>query len=277
MRKGYDAELVFGKKGQIIAIATGSDACSEHEWGTAKLQQALCSKDSKRLGEEVVKALKTGAQAPYPDLFECKKLDKNLDQLVFVEGQEEGEPVAVFGFSPYHNVKVDHYELRLWCEHTVTGAWDEQSFAIKVKGAKLVKKLRTFAEKAKAGDAVFSGTFWPKKMAGVNLALCSELRHEHLAPVKKAQSEWEANLRLAARSRVDEFYASMREQKRDAWKYFTHIWPVWRNQEVDGDVVYAVNEGFEARDLIGYYGPYTFEALMAWIQADKKYKLEPVR
>lgn len=42
MRKGYEPCLAFDHNDRLVAIATGSDACAEHECGSKPLREALC-------------------------------------------------------------------------------------------------------------------------------------------------------------------------------------------------------------------------------------------
>lgn len=206
MRRGIGAALVFDKHGQIFAISTGSDAASEHEWGSKPLQESLCAATVQ--DDRLVQMLRQGQAVSYPSLIDRKAIRRNLDQLQFVVGEEGGEAVAVFGYSPYYglrSMRIDNRELVLGTKECV-GAWDSKSFAIKVRGAKLVAKLKRFADAVKAGNAMFAGTFLKKDgnthLTGVIVALATSLRPEHRQEIKKVQVEWENNLQLKAHSRV---------------------------------------------------------------------------
>lgn len=284
MRKGFDSAIVLDKRGEIFAIATGSDACAEHECGSKALQQALCEgqADADHAERLLIDALRKGETVAYPALLSRKIISRNLDKLQYVEGVDKaGTPVAVFGYSPYSTLKVDDRELSTFREEGVSGAWDERSFAIRVVGQKMVNKLKQFAERMQAGEGVFAGTFLKdgakQRLGGVIIALHTKLRPEHRQEVAKAQAEWEATVRLKAKSRLEELYAVYREhcKPRGAVALPGYLWPVWVNNEVDGDVAYALNPDYGVD--APYWGPYAYDDLKAWILAEKKFPLRPLR
>jgi len=301
MRKGFDAALVFDEQGEIFAFGTGSDATSEHEQGSKKMQDALCDPANARppagkvtqmleqwgvtkrpplTDEELIAALRAGKSVQYPELLLRKALCRNLDKLHFVTGTENGQPVALLGFSPsgLRVLPIDHPELRMREGTNTSGAWDDREFAIKVRGEDLVAKLERFTTAVKAGDGLFAGTFLRQIgdvfLSGVIVARRSKLLPEHQADIAKAQADWEANLRLKSRSRVDELHALTRG--RDTPKHVRtpgFIWPVWTNGP-DTDVVYALNPNYEKYGK--YFGPYEFDELKKWILAEDKYQLTPI-
>lgn len=300
MRQGSNAQLVFDKHGQIFAISTGSDACAEHECGSKELQAELCGTPDvettpygriraamigaavPKTDDDVVDALRAGQSFVYPSLIDRKRIARNLDQLVFAVAEENGQKVAVFGFGYQgeNTIRTDHGQLISYNKADVVGAWDERSFAIKVYGDKLVKKLQTFANMVKDGDGVFAGTFLTKhgkaELTGVVIALQSALRPEHRKEISDAQAKWEANMRLSARSRAEELARISRDKKvhpHAASPGF--IWPVWKDGVVDSEVRYALNPSYQVDAQ--YWGPYTFEQLHDWIVAAKKFPLKPIR
>jgi hypothetical protein len=301
MRKGYNPELVFDKKGNIFAIATGSDACAEHEVGSAAMQRVLCTgfagKDS-NVEATLIKQLREADKEPglmarllnldkkpvaFPDLLAQKIINNNLGDIHFVEGVDERlkQPVGLLWFSErHHTPDVNYRELAIFDkEATCAGAWDERSFAFKVVGDKLIAKLRAFAEKLKAGQGCFAGLFLAggtPRLGGVIIALHTELRPEHRAAIAKAQKEYEDNMLLKARSRLDELNALAypRQGKREAhWQSPGYLWPVWKDQVVGGEVMYALNPSYGVD--AAYLGPYSFEQIAQWIRAEKKFKLVP--
>jgi len=300
MRKGFDAAVVLDKNGEIFAISTGADATSEHETGSKPMQQALCQPSYKRpepgllnklahavgiaenvvlTDEQLIASLRKGEPVEYPALIDRKQISQNLDKLHFVVGEENGTPVAVFGYSPrgVDAFRIEHPEIRLYPREECTGAWDEREFAFKVSGQDMVDKLKRFAEKAQAGDALFAGTFLEnfadRRLAGVIIAVKSGLSQDHLEAVAAAQAEWEATLRLKARSRVDELNALCRKhESRPHAASPGYMWPVW-TKGADSDVAYGLNPGYQVK--ADYWGPYTFEELEQWILAEIKYHLKP--
>lgn len=186
MRRGNSAKIIFDKRGEIFAISTGSDCVSEHEWGSKPMMDHLCQ-------------VTAGGAAKHPSFFERKTLSQNLADVIFSQGTEEGEPVGVFGFATEYagrTIVIDHRELRLR-DKEVVGAWDASSFALKVKGKRLVDKLQRFAEKVQAGDGIFAGSFLKddnkEALNGVILAVKGSLRPEHRTAIATAQAKWEAD------------------------------------------------------------------------------------
>jgi hypothetical protein len=303
MRKGDKAVILFNKRGDIFALSTGADACTEHEWGSKKMQEALSGASvghvlpegfvasaAASLGlsktelreDQLVATMRAGKKVEFAPLLERKTLRHNLDKLVFLRGEEKGKPVAVFGYAPRSSsITLDHRELPFWREEDeVVGAWDEETFAWKVRGQRLVDKLERFVEKVRAGDGVFAGTFLKEvhkeSLSGVMLALKSDLRPEHRTAIATAQATWEGDQLLKAMSRTDE----MREVRHERQKVNSraclpgHIWPFWKGNVVGGEVLYRLNPGSGVDAQYG--GPYTFEQLKDWIVADKKVPLRPL-
>lgn len=300
MRRGYDPKILMDKKGRIFGFATGADACAEHECGSQEMQSTLCqgarmvgSREEanflatlrrKLSGEKsIIERFLPEKELVYPQLIERKRIDSNLDKLQFVKEELNGVSVAMFGLSKYEKeIRLDHRELNFFKEDVnVAGAWDSGSFAISVRGEKMVKKMEDFAEAIKAGDGIFAGTFLEnhdgEHLAGVIIVRDSMLRPEHRAAIGKAQVDFEEKLRLAARSRLPELEALRNEMQRRAkgthWPGY--LWAVWKDGVVDGEVLYALNPsyGIDAP----YWGPYDFDQLAKWITTDgTKPALKPV-
>jgi hypothetical protein len=306
MIRGHDPDTLLDKNGEIFAISTGADACTEHECGSNEMQADLCefsgfrrrmpsgfvaqmvealaaNKPSMPSDDEIIALLRAGKPVEYPQLIERKSINRNLDKLVFTRieaGKDTFEPEAVFGYSPFGGVTLDNPQLSLYRDQELAGAWDAHAFAVRVRGKKLVNKLERFAKRVKEGDGLFAGTFLqdqPKKrLSGVILAVKSGLRPEHRQAIAKAQQEWEAGLRLKAKSRVEELHKIFRDnqEKLPNVRLPGYIWPVWENRVVDGEVVYALNPDRGVDAL--HWGPYSFEELKRWILAEKKFKMQPL-
>lgn len=295
MRRGMESKLIMDSKGAIFAFATGSDFCAEHEGGSREMQQFLCKGANENSMDATVeqlrkhnaqniliKAVTGNKEFTYPSLYKNKLINRNLDYIHFVEGAtKEQEPIYAIVFMARRKEALPlsaYRELDSFYKSDVTGAWDEGSFGIAVKGEKLGKKLKAFYEKLVSGDGVFCGTFFKtgdfEKANGVMIALQSGMRPEHKTPIQEAQTEYEQTVRLKALSRVEEF-RTLKESSGDRVRHPGYIWPVWRNGP-DSEVVYAVNPDYGSQKLIPYYGPYTFESLKDWMLAEKKYALTPV-
>lgn len=296
MRKGYDASLVFDEDGEIFAISTGSDACSEHEWGSDPLQRMLCEGFVGRgsgKDEEIIQALRDGASPAglFPDLLGQKRINQNLHRIRLSEGVDarSKRPAAVLWVSTTNDeMSVNHRELAVWGDDEQVGAWGQDGFAFKVIGQELVENLKKFARALMDGEGCFAGAFLKEEsrgwLSGVVVALPAKFTPQDLEGVKKEQERYESAMLLRSRSRVEELHAlvhAAREKAEQDKKSTRHlrlpgyIWPIWRDNEVGGEVRYGLNPdcGTQAK----FRGPYTFEQLSDWILAEKKYPLEPAQ
>lgn len=304
MRKGFNPQVLLNEQGDIIAIATGSDACAEHECGSREMQNRLCDfsygralprgivhkvgealglRESEFLSEdELIAALRKGWPVEYPTLLERKTIRRNLSQIVYQEGTDKsGAPVALVGYAPQgHGLSFNNPELSFGCgDGHLAGAWDERGFAFAVRGKEWVAKLAAFASKLRKGQCLFAGTFLVDRpnarMSGVVIAAKDVLEPADLEAIAHAQAKWETDKRLQARSRINELNALFSQHRAVSHVQWPgHLWPLWK-AEVDGEVVYGLNPGHGVD--ADYYGPYTFEQLEAWMLAETKQPLRPIK
>jgi hypothetical protein len=283
MRRGFKPKLILTPKGEIFAIATGSDACAEHECGSQPMQESLCKGAVFTDNRKILEALRNGESVLYPQLIERKAINRNLEHIHFLEGSENGVVcAAIVAQERYFNADMPlkaYRELDVYRDTEFSGAWDDSSFGFKVVGPKLVSKLKVFFDALQQGDGIFAGSFLKsdefEDAGGVIVALSSKLRPEHHQCIKDAQSEFEQGLRLKAKSRVQELKDMCNASKAAHVSMPGYVWPQWLDG-VDGEVVYAVNPGYYEQKHIAYIGPYTFDSLKEWILAETKYKLQPV-
>lgn len=270
MRRGWNGDMVLTPKGSLMAIATGSDACSEHEWGSAELLQALTGAAG-QTARDVAAQMKIGAIKRIPLMEERRRIRANLESILYEEGVEEGVPVAALGFPgvgrSMHKGLLGYHELFLSSrqKESFVGAWDSESFGFKVAGAKLVEKLRGFSAQVRSGKGIFAGTFLTgsngMQPRGVCIAIEDLLRTEHRQAMAKAQVEFVGMVQLELRSRAQEL-------KEISWKKevprrnVIGIWAIWKDGVVGGDVAYCVNPGHGCK---GPGGPKSFEELRDWL------------
>ena len=282
MQRGNDANVLLNDRQEIIAFGTGSSACSEHEWGSKSMQADLCKADL-QTDEQLIQVLRAGKAVSYPQLLDRKAIARNLDRLTFKTGADEnGESIAVLGYSPHEGaVSLSHSQLHLYrTSQNVAGAWDEGSFAVKVRGAEMVARLQQFYEGMLAGEGLFAGTFlasFERDLTGVIIARRDRLQPEHQAAIAQAQADWEAGLRLKARSELDKFDAVIRQrqaQKLPA-RHPGYLWPVWRDRKVDGEVVYQLNPGYGFQSYSRGY--FTIDELLSWANAGGVEPLVPIK
>jgi hypothetical protein len=269
------ARVVMNEAGAIMAICTGSDACAEHEQGSAPLMAALTGKGAQGK-REVAKVVKARGPQAMPDLMQMRRITENLSRIVFVEGATEFGASAVVGFRAgredpgWADRLLTHGELRQWRQKDIVqGAWCESAFALRVNGEQLVTKLRAFAQGLRSGQGIFCGTFMEyeqgQRMAGVCVALEPLLTAAHRNAMVKAQAEFEAGVRLEVLSKADELM-EMYRVKHGGNGRIGYVWAVWKGGEVDGDVVYQVNPAYGLK----VPGGLDYDGLAAWIASSRK-------
>lgn len=209
MRKGYDASWMLDKKGEIFAIATGSDATAEHEWGSTALMREMTGWEPLYV-KDVVKDILAGRRVGIPDVLSGRVIAPDLPDLVFDVGTApDGVPVAAIGFTAraielknltrHRELQLSSYELGKGAE--CSGAWDDSSFAFSVRGERNVEKLKRFHKSLIQGNGMFAGLFLPsfvqdsedkplRSFSGVVICDVSKLRPEHRAMMKAAQEKF---------------------------------------------------------------------------------------
>lgn len=282
MRRGNTPTINLDQHGEIVAISTGSDFCSEHEGGSETMLSTLCSGHAAAGGEadaKLISILRDGGVPDFPRLIDRKAMDRNLDHLSFTESRDGrvNKATATITFhSSNRTPNIDNPELSLRNDGgQLAGAWDNRSFAFKVAGDELVNKLRRFYDQLLAGDGIFAGTFLINDAAsGVVVALQRKLGPGDLLNIEEAQSKWESDLLLRAKSRLEDLNDLFsRKSVHPFARSPGYIWPVWRDYIVGGEVVYGLNP---TNDRVGpYFGPYEFDQLRDWILAETKTKLVP--
>lgn len=287
MRKGYDPRLIFSAKGNLVAIATGSDACAEHERGSNPLRSALCDDTGKF--DSVVRDLKAGKEVVYPDFVAMKAITRFPGGLQFIVLNEGSEPEAILGYADFDlskNTRELEFPLDFSsCRQSgasvadaprssVAGAWDERSFAVRVRGAKNVKALSGFYEAIKQGRVAFASTFLsPRKgfdLSGVVLADLRYISDEDRSCIKRAQAKWCSDARLKACDDASKVMGDMRRIAGRGDAYLGHLWSMWADADESG-VVYGFNPGYGIK--ADYLGPYTKEQLLDWAKSRFSYQL----
>lgn len=304
MRKGYYPTLVFSKKGNLIAISTGSDACAEHEMGSKKMMSVLCEQYDneaallKKLRSyqppgvvEKIKTLVGGTQEAvslkervsrdasfkYPDVLEIKRITKAPKELQFIEVFDKDGKLteAYMGLAPNalneysHELQYPSGTFRTDVNLDIAGAWDERSFAIRVRGAKLAKALKVFYQAMLDKKVVFAGTFmngW--RISGVILANTDFLPDEQKKNIQEAQADYEKALRLKALDDSDELYRELYKMNNN--RGFGYLWAMFKDAS-ETEVVYGLNPHSDVN--ADYLGPYTATQLRDWVASGCSYRL----
>lgn len=281
MRHGSDSRLILSKSGNLVAIATGSDACAEHECGARPLLNSLANYSDD--DDKLIAALRQGNPVQYPSIFEKARITKQPSALQFLERKDKaGNPEAMMGLAKYA-LNWDNNELAYpWRQRdenqAVTGAWDSDSFAVRVRGAKYVKALKAFYEDLLAGHCYFGGRFYEapnrESLGGILLVNGKFMDDESKQRTVKAQALYESNLRLKAKDDVRELHQAMRAAGGPGYTDPGYIWVVWANGP-DSEIRYALNPGYRVKAQ--YLGPYTRQQLLDWAKANCSYELKPLK
>lgn len=202
MRKGYYAKWVLDRKGEIFAISTGSDATSEHEWGSAPLMECMTGL-APLYAKSVAESILAGRSKKIPDLLAGRMICSELPEFVFDERKlSDGTPMAAIGctarthplsnLAAHRELELSSYELSngMFC----SGAWDAHSFGFAVRGEREVAKLSRFYESVKAGNGIFAGLFL-RDLSGVVICDVSKARPEHRTLMTAAQDLFAAAVR----------------------------------------------------------------------------------
>ena len=289
MRKGYEPRLVFDKKNRLVALATGSDACAEHECGIEHLMRKLgAMPPGKAEDAAIVQALRAGEPVQYPDLMEKLRVT-NMRALHFdVVGADAVLWSDFAGLSAEYNAvenllkntsefSYPHKNFSSGRDLNIAAMWDDNSFAIKVRTPRYVKALQGFFEAAQRGDVMFGGRFFTSgdvRIGGIILVNREMLRTEHVQAQRAAQAAYEKSLRLQAASQLE---ALNRELKsifgtHSYWDYFTYIWAAWADSSDESQGVrYKVNTSSQAqRAGLQYAKPYRFEELVEFAHRESR-------
>ena len=283
MRRGFYPSIYFEGE-TLVAFGTGSDACAEHECGVQPLIDSLCESPSFKEEQKLFERLKKGKKVKYPSILDTKRIVKFPQTLCFETSCVAGEPEAILAvgvdrIDPYLRSELDFRNGSSVNDANLAGAWDERSFAFRVRGERYVKGLTGFYTALKAKKVLFGGTFFKRdqcRLSGIVLVNSAHFSSEDMQRIEKAQRESESKLRLRVR---DDSGALTREVNKayvgeDSSRFVDvgYIWARWKD-ESESEIVYCLNPGYQVN--AEYWGPYTREELLAWARAKGTYRLTP--
>lgn len=283
MRKGNNPALVFTRNGNLVAIATGSDATAEHEIGIDRLLELLTSSsvdkhETVRLLQQRFKTAGNFDGVQYPDLAESRRITKLPKTYQFIEDQDaNGEPQAWLGVCSLDIRQFGSNELAfphksimgIERDLNLAAAWSSQDFGIRVRGTKYVKALKRLDAALKAGDVMFGGLFFERSgmyFSGLILVNRKLLSSEDKERLQKAQRKSESKLRLEARDDSRELHAEMQALAGRSPGYLCVRWA----DAAETDICYEL-------PLADYIGPYSREQLLNWAKSGYSYQLTPLK
>jgi hypothetical protein len=265
MRRGNDPEVLL-IDGKFVGFNLSADYCSEHEWGIKKIDAAWSrNPETHKLipNEEALKNLffavsKCGEYALlYFAHFYFYKRDK-----IPVNGANKK---ALLKFNnELHLSDLPTYrkpEEGDFKRSKIASAWDEDEFALLVKGKELVEKLQQVYEALKKGDAaIWLGGGQVFKNAGFCMAIYSLLPKE---VIEQWKTVYEDRAKLNAASENTGILKKVKEAKLG---YFA-LSPKWiegfnlKGQETKHPVIYWLNPMDQDKNN---YGWFTVEDLEDW-------------
>lgn len=282
------SNLIFTKKGNLVGLSTGSDHCSEHEWGIVKLMDSLCAafesvdEAAKRMRSKNSSIIKKHLEMimggfKYPEIIESKRIQKDNSRIFFVEEETSGMSCGWLFYHPEIDSADDLYKIAIQFPKTIDGktkemvsAWCDYGFIIGVNGRRNIKALRNFHAAMREGHVVFAGKWLnrdPMHLSGIVLADVRYMSDKDKANIQSAQEKQNSQIRLKAYSDVPELYSMIRES---APNCKCHLSPRWKD-ETETDILYWLNPHHGTQAEFG--GPYPKEAIVDWIVANGSYKL----
>lgn len=270
MMKGSYPRIIEAEAGQVLGISTGFNACQEHNINHEDLQRALTVL---RYGidDEIIAGLRAGEHVNLPHILERMRLVKNLDQIQFREISDGDTPEALIGYC--EGDITDHLgQLQIQSNQSCAGAWDNRSFAFRVRGMQQVMQLKDLYRQMTLGNTCFASCFafydGEAQLDGVTIMVVDRLYPKYQEAVAQTQSDYLSKLRLKAASRESELRQFFYRGKTIPG----FIWPMWKD-DAETEVVYGFNPGAGVK--ADYCGPYTFYELKVWAEAGCGYHLKP--
>lgn len=212
MRKGYGFHSIENK-GRLVAVGTGSEPCSEHEWGINPLLTGLCGNFGQEeavfqgLTAAKLQAIEAGGALPFEPttsrlITETSGIFDATDTVVMTDYDTRTDTiyeryVVAVSADSRDMLRCAQAETRnffnksMWC-----GAWCDSSFGLAAIGDKQIKQLREFVKSMRNGQVCFGGFMnqFDRKLRGLILVdLSNPLRPEYKQAMRQATLERLAN------------------------------------------------------------------------------------
>jgi hypothetical protein len=286
MRRGRDnGWLTNDESGDFMGVNLGSDQVAEHEWGIKGIKQVLgvpgADEDNDRRKTDyggVYGMDRRRCKSPKPD---CVALHEEGDTLnLIVMKPYSLKSFLEYGFDRTHG---GQGEWRFWTNDTMVTAWDESSFAIRVKGEENFKKLRELHEALMKGECcIWLGGGGVFQNAGLCIAIHDRIPEKHLKTMREGDMDHEKLNRAAAATGIQKKIEDANEQWRkmqevesgsrfygsDRWGYYA-LSPRWAHKEerkrTKHPVIFWLNPMDQERNN---YGWFTVEQLEQWLQGN---------
>lgn len=199
MQNTQHAQIVLNAEGRVVALALGSHPGTQGQMRPVTLASMLCEKScSKETVLEKMEAGDTSVKAP--NLLDNARLTRNLDEVHF-SGTGSAEPKAILwfaGFDLYRfNGQLDFPPVGSEdADSNVVAAWNDEGFAVCVRGEQYVRALQQFHQAIQARKVVFAEWFFThEKFGGMVLADETLVDERDRMVIRTLQRESEESLK----------------------------------------------------------------------------------
>lgn len=269
MRKGFEAKILYTNNGNLKAISTGSDACTEHECGMGPVIDQLTSYGIAEAATIAALKKPSGKSVSFPSFLAKKRIVTKHPRLLYQTDSAE----AILQLDLRRGTADADVNLR-WpgsTETDIVGAWYEQGFAFLVRGKKAVAALHEMYEALQTGKAVFAYDFLPAELRMTGVVLGIEARLDlNIGRRATLQADYEDSLRLKAMDDTDGVLKEMRIATKLENFHFGFLWAVW-GDDAKTFLKYRLNPGCNVK--ADYSGPYTRKELVDWAATRCQYRL----
>ena len=283
--------IYISNKGNIVAVSTGSDACTEHESGIASLMSSVCQEFkpiyqvaadyAKFKSTNVLKAIKSVfIEKPtfeFPSILNLRRINGTCDGFHSQERIINGEPEFRFGYVlnasrlERLNFSFNRFDVN---NNDVAAAWNEDYFAICARGKQSVKRMKMFFEDLKAGHVVIGGTWFERKgfwKSGITFVNTKYISDEDTIRIADAQNEYNSDVRLKCEAEQIDLKSQMYKVHEKPIHY-GFISPRWKD-ETESNVVWWLNSFINHSES----GTYSTETLLAWAKSGYKTPIQDLK
>lgn len=264
MRKGRDANFIYGENGEVMAVNLGADFTAEHEWGIKRMQQAfninfVSEKPEESVLEKLKKTLKLKKEEPLFGI-EKRRIQKVNEHLTFFERQGKKGKEYIMLFSRYFNMSKEiekevqiPRELYIDEKTGIGTAWDEATFGVIVTSEHknhLEEIYQAFHDKDISIHLGGGGVF---QNAGLVLSIVSRIPQQ----IKDEMIEGDRD-RYRLENMAQE--TGIHQILKEANKRYYALSPRWKD-ETKTEVVFWLNPMEQNQNNFGLYG---VEDLLLW-------------
>lgn len=256
----FDTQWLLADDGTLQGVCLGYDRCGEHEWGISELEAYLgVPRPEFRIGP----ADRLIHNADYLQLHEYSRKPRDKRRKAYPaalllcrrpspwDEPRSGQALATSCNAELYFEPGDKHHLP---RYDLAAAWGEKEFAVHVRGAENIARLRELRAAAQRGDLLLtsSGSGW-LDCHGISLVILSRMSKDDVRKVTERDEAYR-ELQLAARA------TGIEDVLRAAGKKWYALKPGWRDarkQHVD----FFLNPRDQSHHASGWF---TVEELQQW-------------